>query len=151
MLKLPRRSLVPIAGLLALATAAGVWLSLVEHSAAQEKKAPNLKERASLAKFMHAKLASAQSILEGLAIEDYEKIAAGATKLIAVSAAEEWQVSNDPVYSQQSEQFRSVAKLLKKQAQDKNLDGAALGYVQLALSCVECHKFVRNVLIADGK
>jgi hypothetical protein len=32
-----------------------------------------------------------------------------------------------------------------KMAKDKNLDGAALAYVQLTMSCVNCHKYVREI------
>jgi hypothetical protein len=33
---------------------------------------------------------------------------------------------------------------LIRQADKENLDGAALAYVQLTLSCVNCHKVVRD-------
>ena len=46
------------------------------------------------------------------------------------------------------ELIRRIAEKLEKSAKDKRLDGATLAYVDMTLSCVECHKYVRNVLIA---
>jgi hypothetical protein len=40
--------------------------------------------------------------------------------------------------------FRRTADTLSKYAKDKNIDGAALTYVELTLSCVKCHKHVRE-------
>jgi hypothetical protein len=37
-----------------------------------------------------------------------------------------------------------VDDLIEK-AREKNLDGAALSYVEMTLSCVKCHKHVREV------
>ena len=34
---------------------------------------------------------------------------------------------------------------LAQKARDRNLDGAALAYVDLTLACVKCHKYVREV------
>ena len=36
-------------------------------------------------------------------------------------------------------------KQVVKSAKDKNLDGAALTYVELTRTCVKCHKYVREV------
>jgi hypothetical protein len=35
-------------------------------------------------------------------------------------------------------------KALIKNAEDKNLDAAALSYVDLTLTCVKCHKHLRE-------
>ena len=32
-----------------------------------------------------------------------------------------------------------------KNTKDENLDGCALSYVKLALTCVKCHKYVREL------
>ena len=55
-----------------------------------------------------------------------------------------WNVIQTPEYQQRSDEFRRHARALTKAAQDKNLDGATLAYVQLTLACVECHKHVRH-------
>ena len=44
----------------------------------------------------------------------------------------------------QSNEFRRAVENLQEKAAQKNLDGAALGYVELTLTCVKCHKYVRE-------
>src|SRR5204863_284991 len=53
-----------------------------------------------------------------------------------------------PLYVLYSAEFQRVADNLAKNAQDKNLDAAALSYVELTLTCVKCHKHVREVRMA---
>src|SRR5262249_52962733 len=118
--------------------------------AKQDKNAEKaLIKTPALSKFMRAKLGASQSVLEGLAIEDFDKITEGAKALEKLSAEERWRVTEDPLYSNHSSDFVRIAKKLRNQAEQKNLDGAALSYVQLTMSCIECHRFVRTVLIAQ--
>lgn len=100
--------------------------------------------------FMRRKLESSQRILEGIATEDYDMIARGARELKGISAAAEFVVSKDVIYTQHSDEFRRIADQLERRAREKRLDGSALAYMDLTLSCVECHRFVRNVLVAKG-
>jgi len=132
------------ASLLVLPLAAGiVWsLSTAAPRAAAEDAPPPRK--AALQKFMQAKLGISQQILEGLVVEDFERIEKGAAALNLLAAAEEWNVSDAPRYKEHSNQFRRVALQTGKMAKEKNLDAAALSYVQLTMSCIECHRFVRN-------
>jgi hypothetical protein len=94
---------------------------------------------------MRRKLAQSQKVLEGVAVNDFEKIAAGAEELIAISKEAEWQALKTPRYELYSNEFRRSAETLIKNAKDKNLDAAALTYVDLTLTCVKCHKHVREV------
>lgn len=106
-------------------------------------------KKAALQKFMRAKLALAQGLLEGLAVEDFAKLDKNAKALLLLTTAEEWSVSKNSLYLQHSDEFRRAIKQLNKNAEAKNLDGASYSFVQLTMSCVECHRFVRNELIAD--
>jgi hypothetical protein len=99
--------------------------------------------------FMRKKLEASQHLLEGLAVEDFDMIATGARQLKTTSAAAEFIVVNDPMYAQQADEFRRIVDKLEKAAKEKRLDGATLGYVDMTMSCVECHKYVRNVLLAN--
>jgi hypothetical protein len=93
---------------------------------------------------MHRKLENAQKVLEGIAINNFEKIAKHAEELLVVSKAVEWRVMKTPKYEVFSNEFRRAADSLVERAKDKNLDGAALCYVDLTLTCVRCHKYVRD-------
>jgi hypothetical protein len=93
---------------------------------------------------MQRKLQHAQKVLEGVALGDFDRIAAGGGELIEVSKAAEWKVVKTPQYELYSNEFRRNAESLADAAKARNLDGAALAYVDLTLSCVKCHKHVRE-------
>ncbi len=94
--------------------------------------------------FMQLKLGYSQKVLEGIVLEDYDMIAKNAQKLGLLTQDENWQVLQTPEYHRYSEDFEHIAGRLKDAAQDRNLEGAALDYVQLTLNCVNCHKHVRG-------
>jgi hypothetical protein len=94
---------------------------------------------------MKRKLAQAQKVLEGVAVNDFDLIAKHADELIAISKEAEWKVIKTPQYDQYSGDFRRNAASLVKNAKDRNIDAAALSYVDLTLTCVKCHKHVREV------
>ena len=93
---------------------------------------------------MQRKLAASQKVLEGIALNDFDKIGKQADELIAVSKQTEWRVLKTPQFELHSNDFRRIADNLAKSAKDKNIDGAALNYVELTLTCVKCHKYVRE-------
>ena len=45
----------------------------------------------------------------------------------------------------QSREFRRACESLRSAAKDKNLDGAALAWMEVTLKCIQCHKYVRDV------
>ena len=106
---------------------------------AQEKKVRDLRQK---------KLEHSHKILEGLAVNDFDKISQHATDLILVSKVAEWQVFKTPKYEMFSNDFRRSAENLVLMAKAKNTDGAALAYVEMTLTCVKCHKYVREVRMA---
>ena len=99
--------------------------------------------------FMRAKLTHSQEVLEGLTTENYDQIAKHAQELSLLSQAASWNVLQTPEYKQRSLEFRRSADALTKAAKKKNLDGAALAYVDVTLKCVNCHKYVRGVRTAS--
>lgn len=94
---------------------------------------------------MQKKLAHSQKLLEGIAINDFDKIVRNAEDLISVSKLAEWKVLKTPQYELHSNDFRRTADVIVREAKAKNLDGATLAYVDLTLQCVKCHKYVREV------
>lgn len=102
-----------------------------------------------LATFMRHKLDHTNDIMEGLLIEDPKMIIKAAERLKKMSDAEQWRVSNDMMYRNHSEDFRrAVAKLIIA-AKGKSIDRAALASFDVTLSCIDCHRYVRTVLIAE--
>jgi hypothetical protein len=98
--------------------------------------------------YMRAKLTHSQKVLEGLTVEDLPLVAKHAQDLSLLSLATNWEVLQTEEYSQRSQEFQRTAGALREAAKKKNLDGAALAYVELTMKCIDCHKYVRNVRMA---
>lgn len=103
------------------------------------------KEPSKQSEFMRKKLEHSQKVLEGIAIADFDKISKHAGELLILSKLAEWRTLNTPRYELHSNEFRRATQSLIDEAKAKNLDGAALAYVDLTLNCVKCHKHVREV------
>jgi hypothetical protein len=101
-----------------------------------------------VATLMKKKLERAQKVLAGLALSDFKLIEKNADELIEISRQAEWRAFKTPQYEVYSNDFRRVANEMMENAKKKNLDGAALNYVDLTLTCVKCHKYVREVRMA---
>ncbi len=94
--------------------------------------------------FMRAKLLHGQHVLEGLAVEDFDLIDRGAHDLALASQASSWQVLQTEDYKRQSEEFRRSCNALRAAAKARNLDGAALAWMEVTMKCIQCHKYVRD-------
>ena len=102
---------------------------------------------------MRAKLTDAQQVLEGLTTEDFSMIEKGAEHMQAMSRATDWNLITGPEYQLHSAEFRRCCEELVKRAKQKNLDACALSQLQLTMSCINCHRFVRSTRIVrkDGR
>jgi hypothetical protein len=97
---------------------------------------------------MRRKLSHAQKVLEGVALQDFKEIARHADELIEISKQAQWKVLKTPLYENYSGEFRDNATELIKQAKKEDVDGAAKAYVAMTLTCVKCHKHVRDKRMA---
>lgn len=111
-------------------------LPAVQGHGAEKKKAPGL---------MQQKLHESQKVMEGIALGDFDMIAKHAQELSAISKKAEWRVVKTPQYEIYYTDFQRTADTLAKNAKDKNIDAAALTFMELTLSCVKCHKHLREV------
>lgn len=107
--------------------------------------------RGRVAVFMRAKLASSQSVLEGLVTEKFDLVVSGGQRMIVMSKAAEWNAGEGDVYKRDTARFVDAAEELIKHAKAKNIEGATLSYLQLTMSCVDCHKHVRAIRVAAGE
>lgn len=94
--------------------------------------------------FMRAKLGHGQKVLEGLTVEDYDLIEKGAHDLALASQDSSWQVLQTEDYARQSDDFRRSCNALRAAAKARNLDGAALAWMEVTMKCIQCHKYVRD-------
>jgi hypothetical protein len=132
------RRLVFVLTALGLAAALPLW----EGHAAPPRKVEDL---------MKKKLAESQKVLAGLATHDFDKVVSSAEELIEISKQAEWKVLKTPLYQVYSDEFKRNAEDLVKNAKKKSVDATALSYVDLTLTCVKCHKHVREKRVARGE
>lgn len=97
-----------------------------------------------LTPLMRMKLERAKAILEGLTLEDFDKIASNARALRLLSHESGWNVIQTEEYEAQSIDFRRSIDVMEKGAKDKDISRAALGYVAATVRCVECHRYIRT-------
>ena len=121
--------------------AIGLGLMRLNATPAQQAKQAATSE---LEKFMKLKLDHAKGILEGLATEDFEQIAKDSQALTALSLQSSWNTHTTLDYLDHSADFRRALNVVTKAAHEENLDRAALGYVNLTVQCIECHRYLRQ-------
>ena len=68
-----------------------------------------------------------------------------------MSKAADFQVFPTATYSQYAGEFRRSVERLNKMAKNKQLDSAALSYMHVTLTCVNCHKYVAKEKVALGE
>jgi hypothetical protein len=93
---------------------------------------------------MKKKLAAAQKLLGALAKEDFDSIKENAGVLNDLSKQAAWKFVETPRYEVYSEEFQRLTLKMANQAERKNLDGIALTYVDMTLTCVKCHQYCRE-------
>lgn len=98
---------------------------------------------------MQQKLRSSQALLKGLALDDYELIKREAQRLQLLSLDAGWHTIQTKDYARISGEFREAARQIYKAGEKKNLDSAGLGYFKLTMTCIDCHRHVRNIQAGD--
>ena len=93
---------------------------------------------------MRDKLSYATKALEGLSLEDYDKIAEAGDMMGIISRAASWHVIPTDQYARMSKNFQEQAKDLQRHAKEKNLDAASMDYMRITLTCVQCHTYMRE-------
>lgn len=92
---------------------------------------------------MQAKLQAGQTVLGALATGDFGTLERSAAELVKLSNRTNWYSRQTPEYDLFLSEFRRQAGELAAAAHRQNLDQASLAYVQMTLSCVSCHKYIR--------
>jgi hypothetical protein len=94
--------------------------------------------------FMRAKLEQSQKILEGLTTENFDLVVKHGQEMSLLSLESQWNVLRTREYVDQSAEFRNAINRMIEAANAKKLDAATLGYLDVTLKCVHCHKYVRG-------
>lgn len=94
--------------------------------------------------WMTAKLKESQEIFAALTEADFQTIAESASTLKTLNKVEGFVRKRDPAYRIQLRSFEFAVDEIQAQANKENIEGVVLGFNQLTLSCVHCHKQLRD-------
>jgi hypothetical protein len=105
----------------------------------EEPKLPTKKE------VMAAKLKLTQQVLEGIALNDFDKVETASDELTRLTRATSFlDAYKGEEYRFQMTTFKKAVAAVGAKAKDKNMDGVIVAYNDLTLSCVKCHQGMRD-------
>lgn len=107
---------------------------------AQER--PETEEEASRQR-MQRKLRLSQDVLEALTTEDYELLGRSAKELRDL-AESQWTEIDTPEYRAHLKNFWVVTEGMQTAAEKESVDRAAITYLQMTRSCLNCHEYLRH-------
>jgi hypothetical protein len=113
-----------------------VWFVVPRVAGAEEAEEPSY--------WMQKKMQYSENILAGLAKADFAAIEKNAASMNSLSQIEGWVRGNTPEYKRQLKAFRAANRNLVRLSQEKDLEGAALSFMQLTMTCVQCHQVIRD-------
>jgi hypothetical protein len=94
---------------------------------------------------MLAKLKESQALLEGLTLNDLDKVQKSAEALLKISKEAQFRkVLNTPRYDLHANNMQRAAETVIEKVKEKNLEGATLAYVDMTITCVRCHQHTRE-------
>ena len=113
---------------------------------AQNEDESNIDEVAEKSKsfWMEQKLRLSKELLVGLANADFESILRSAEIMRGLNRVEVFVRRKPEGYRDQLRFFNMANRSLRKAAQEENLEAATLAFNQMTISCVNCHKHLRD-------
>ena len=93
-------------------------------------------------KLMSLKMDYTHQVLESLIKQDFEAIKELSFRLVVLTGTEDWMVIRTPEYSEHTVHFRRAVEAFQEAPKRGDMDAAALAYLDMTLSCVQCHKYV---------
>jgi hypothetical protein len=123
----------------------GIVLACQTVSADEPPKQPkeSTKDKPS-SSWMKLKLDYSQKILAGIATADFDQIVRSAEAMEGLTTIEGFVRGRVPGYATQLEIFKDANAELIKQGKRGNVEGTTLAFTQMTLSCVNCHKKLRD-------
>lgn len=98
--------------------------------------------------WMDRKLELSKNVFAGLAAGDFEKLEQNAAQMQLMSKIEGFVRRRSPEYTAQLHAFELANSEVLRHARNKNIEGATLAFQQLTVSCVACHKLLRDAKAA---
>jgi len=98
---------------------------------------------------MREKLVHAQKILEAVVTSDWVGLETHSRELERLTSDPRWTVLKYPEYAHQSASFVASVRALRSVAAQRELEKTPKAYVDVTLQCVECHRYLARMRIAD--
>ena len=111
----------------------------------QEEQKIEKTEKTTVELLMRDKLTHTQAILNGIVTEDYAEIIEHAKLIGLISQATTWHAIDNDHYRSRSKRFQQLSNRLLESAKEKNQGAVTLQYLQLTISCIECHQYLRSL------
>ena len=108
----------------------------------KKKDAPKPDKKA-VAALMTRKLEHSQKLLAALVKNELTKAGAEAEELLRIRSEAAWVVHKTETYDMWSKEFAESAKQIVKAVKDKNLDAAKLSYLEMTMTCFNCHTYAQ--------
>ena len=121
-----------------------VLCALFAKDANQKETPPVAAKSTKFSFWMDVKVEESQKVFAALARADFKSIAASTEKLKTVSKLEGFVRRNAPGYRTQLRSFEFAVDEIQQQAKRENIEGVTMGFNQLTLSCVNCHRQLRR-------
>jgi len=93
---------------------------------------------------MQQKLVLTQNLLEAVATEDFDAARTNSEQLSQLTRDAAWLADRSPAFRRQSAEFERAAHLLGELAKKKHTSGTTLGFLHVTLSCIQCHRYLRD-------
>lgn len=113
-------------------------------AAANAGKAEETHDGQPVSFWMRKKLDFSKGMLGGIAAADFDEIAKNAQTMRGLSKIESFVRRGTPGYRTQVDIFEQSLDEIIRQANKENLEGVTLAFNQLTVSCVNCHKQLRE-------
>lgn len=127
-----------------LALLATIALLTAGVSPAQDRPAAQPKAQPKQLPVMVRKLTHAQKVFEALAREDFDLLRTHADGLAGCVKDVTWRINDSERYTLFTADFAREAASLQKAAKEKRGDAAALAFIDMTLTCVKCHRYLRD-------
>jgi hypothetical protein len=97
---------------------------------------------------MRTKLDHSQKVLEAVVTSNWQLLDRESRALADVARDPEWAVLGLPEYVRHTGAYLRATEDLLEAAKLRDLEGASIGFIALATSCVSCHRYVARSRLA---
>ena len=108
---------------------------------------PATYDRKNVQILMRQKLEHMKNVVEGMSSEDYAMVNKNLDAMEKIAQTATWKMIRTDDYQRYSRYFQDAIGDLKKALEKEDKTLAAMPYMRLSMSCIECHDAVRSHVV----